>query len=100
MENETTEESARGKDFIRQIVTEEVASGKNGGRVQTRFPPEPNGYLHIGHAMAICVDFGVAEHQSARPDALPDPQGRASAHRRRVVHLSDVRLCAWSIGFD
>ncbi len=51
----------KGLNFVEQIVWDDLKAGKNGGRLNTRFPPEPNGYLHIGHAKAICMDFGVAE---------------------------------------
>lgn len=57
----TNSEERKSISFVEQMVENDLAEGKNGGRIQTRFPPEPNGYLHIGHAKAICMDFGVAE---------------------------------------
>lgn len=60
--NSTGNEEKKSLSFVEQMVEGDIAAGKNGSRIQTRFPPEPNGYIHIGHAKAICMDFGIADN--------------------------------------
>ena len=92
-----TLENTPNNNFIRQIVSDDVAAGKHGGRVATRFPPEPNGYLHIGHAKSICLNFGVAQEFSGRCNLRFDDTNPEKEEQEYVDSImEDVR---W-LGFE
>jgi glutaminyl-tRNA synthetase len=93
MSNEIPEKS----HFIRNIILEDIAKGKNDSRVHTRFPPEPNGYLHIGHAKAICVNYGLAEEFNAPYNLRFDDTNPIKEEQKYIdAIIEDIR---W-LGFD
>jgi len=92
-----TNEVKRKPDFIRQIVAEDVAAGTHNGQVITRFPPEPNGYLHIGHAKSICLNFGIAREFNGRCHLRFDDTNPIKEEQEYIDSIKeDVR---W-LGFD
>jgi glutaminyl-tRNA synthetase len=93
----TANESAAPKDFIREIIDDDMKTGKFDGRVHTRFPPEPNGYLHIGHAKSICLNFGIAQDYKGKCNLRFDdtnPTKESVEYTQSI--MEDVR---W-LGFD
>ncbi|MBI1875664.1 MAG: glutamine--tRNA ligase/YqeY domain fusion protein [Acidobacteria bacterium] len=84
-------------DFIREVVAEDVRSGKHEGRVATRFPPEPNGYLHIGHAKSICLNFGVAEELGGTCNLRFDD---TNPTKEEVEYVDSIKESVRWLGFD
>ena len=84
-------------DFIRDIIADDLRAGKHGGRVHTRFPPEPNGYLHIGHAKSICLNFGVAAEVGGRCNLRYDDTNPA---REDVEYVESIQEDVRWLGFD
>ena len=93
----TTTGTTDSLDFIRARITEDVRTGRNGGRVATRFPPEPNGYLHIGHAKSICLNFGVAREFGGTCNLRFDDTNPA---REDVEYVEAIKADVRWLGFE
>jgi glutaminyl-tRNA synthetase len=96
-DNAQTLEPAQSLDFIREIVTEDRRAGKHGGHVHTRFPPEPNGYLHIGHAKSICLNFGVAVEFGGSCNLRFDD---TNPEKEDVEYVESIQADVRWLGFD
>ena len=89
MSENNTPSTTKGPDFIRAIVAEDNKTGKYGGRVHTRFPPEPNGYLHIGHAKSICLNFGIAKENNGKCNLRFDDTNPLKEEREYVDSIME-----------
>lgn len=96
-EKKNGEEFKTPVSFIEQIIIEDLESGKNGGRIHTRFPPEPNGYLHIGHAKAICLDFGMALKYGGKCNLRFDDTNPV---KEEVEYIDSIKEDIRWLGFD
>ncbi len=96
--NNTTEATERKSlNFIEEIIEKELAEGKHNGRVLTRFPPEPNGYLHIGHAKSICLNFGVAQQYGGKTNLRFDD---TNPTKEKVEYVDSIMADVRWLGFD
>jgi len=100
MSNENTREKEESKpsiSFIEQFIADDIKEGKNSGRIHTRFPPEPNGYLHIGHAKAICLDFGMAQKYNGKCNLRFDDTNPV---KEDVEYVDSIKEDIHWLGFD
>src|SRR5947209_10361231 len=93
----TSESPAVPLNFIEAIVTDDLRTGKFGGRVHTRFPPEPNGYLHIGHAKSICLNFGLAAQYGGKCNLRFDD---TNPTKEDIEYVESIKTDVRWIGFD
>ncbi len=97
MQSEEAGSEKKGLNFVESIVEEDLQTGRNGKKVHTRFPPEPNGYLHIGHAKAICIDFGIAEKYGGITNLRFDD---TNPEKEDIEYVDSIKEDIRWLGFD